>query len=442
MKYVIYIVVFMFSILFIGCERDDDTDYPFLKDAKLVVLEGNNQSGYLGDVLQEEIKIKVSSDDATKRFLLSCEVLNDKGHIIPEYYYPINNMYQPDINGEFCFSWSLGCNDAEQQVKITLYTDSLKSDYGNNYIYHKVPSDEIIISASGVKPRGWAKACGCGEDSYYTSKIVSYDDKTLFLVGRGLLYSVDGGINWDIPKDIPHHEDVSDMAFNSKGWAYIITDNHGIFYSENMKEWTAINNGFLDYRMPTAFYVDDEILLASFYFDGLYISKDNGNFWRKLLIGSDPNQFIARHPNGDLYFWDKWTSCYTSTDLGVTWKRVNIDYQYVSSEIEDFKIDKQGKLYIGSGDATISIIDPVTYQGDVHKYYEWNASSQYINNITVTDDDVLYVVNGHPRSGIYSKKNNWQYLDVGFSHDIMNYYLSSDGIRILISQDGIYYFSK
>lgn len=443
MKYIIsYLTVFIFSISFISCERDDEIDYTILEDAKLTIIEGADQSGYLGDYLNEEIKVKASSSDTAKRFFLTCDVIMGNGRIYPQDNYLMNNGCALGLNGEFSFSWSLGCNNAIQKVKITLYTDSVKQKYGNGYIYHKTPSDELIVSATAVKPKGWAKACVCGTDIDFFSRIVSYDNKTLYLVGRGLLYSVDGGINWDIPQDIPHYEDVFDIAFNSKGWAYIITNNYGVFYSKDMKEWTAINNGFLHYRMPTALYVDDEILLASFDFDGLYISRDNGKFWRKLLVGDSPNQLINRHPNGDLYFWDKWSSCYKSTDVGVTWKRLNIDYKYVNYEIEDFKIDPQGKLYIGSGDATIAILDPVTYQGDIHRYYEWNASSQHIDNINITNDDVTYLVKGHNKSGIYSKRNNWQYVDIGFSRDIMSYYLRSDNTYILVSTGGIYYFNK
>ena len=121
---------------------------------------------------------------------------------------------------------------------------------------------------------------------------------------------------------------------------------------------------------------------------------------------------------------------------------MNINYKYVHSEIEDFKIDKNGWLYIGSGDATISIIDPITYEGDVHRYYEWNAVYQTISNITITSEDVLYMVNGHPKKGIYSKKNNWQYLDLNFPYTISNYYLKPDNTYILFSEKGVFYFSE
>ena len=440
--FIIYIAVFIFSISLISCERDDEVKYTFLEDTKLSVVEGGGQSGYMGDYLNEEIRIKASSSNPAKRFFVTYEIIKGNGSIYPQNNYLMNNGYILGIDGEFFFSWSLGCNETDQKVKITLYTDSIRLSDGKNYIFHKIPADELIVSASAVKPKGWAKACVCGTDFDFFSKIVSYDNKTLYLVGRGLQYSVDGGINWDIPQDIPHYDDVSDMAFNSKGWAYIVTESHGIFYSKDMKKWIAINNGLLDYRFPSAFYVDDEILMASFYFDGLFISKDNGQFWRKLLVGDSPNQFISRHPNGDLYFWDKWSDCYQSTDVGATWTKLNIDDKYVRYEIEDFTIDRQGKLYIGSGDASIAILDPLTYQGDVHRYYQWNASSQHINNIKITDDDVTYLVNGHPKSGIYSKKNNWDYVDIGFSGIIMNYYLRSDNTYILVTTKGIYYFGK
>jgi|GEM_PF-2098841 len=446
MQYAKYIIYTFILITISSCSSDDDsweqdgTNNHLLKDAKIEIIEGNGQSGYLGDKLNNEIIIKASANIARK-YLLTYEVIKGEGTIIlGDYYDTISGMHIPDKKDEFRFSWNLGCNDIEQKVKITLYTDSIKSD-GDSYIYHKRPSYELIISASATKPKGWAKACGCEYIDNYYSKIVSFDNKTLYLVGRGILYSVDGGINWKKPEFIPNNEDVNNIAFNSKGWAYITTKN-GVSYSKNMRDWIPINNGFLDYRDPTSFYVDDEILLISFYFDGIYMSTNNGSFWRKLLVGDPPNQFISRHPNGDLYFWDKWTSCYRSSDLGQTWSRVNINYKYVHSEIEDFKIDKNGWLYIGSGDATISIIDPITYEGDVHRYYEWNAVYQTISNITITSEDVLYMVNGHPKKGIYSKKNNWQYLDLNFPYTISNYYLKPDNTYILFSEKGVFYFSE
>lgn len=449
MKPSIYILTLLSVIFLSSCSKNDDPQGgsgDFVNDAKLELVSGANQSGYFGSKLNNDIIVKVSSADTAKRFLLAYEIVKGNGTLVPQQYWSsVNGMIQLNKGGEFKFEWSLGCNTANQEIKVTVYTDSIKSGYGNSYIYHKRPSAELIISASAGKPTGWSRACGCENFDPYFSKIVSFENKPLFLVNRshgGLLFSEDGGINWQIPSNIPNHNDVSDMVFNSKGWAYITTKGHGVFYSKDMISWMAINNGFLDYRNPTAFYVDDEVLLTSFYFDGLYISTDNGNFWRKLLVGDSPNKFISRHPSGDLYFFDKWDRLYKSNDIGKSWIALNVNYQYANTPIADFTIDKNGMLYIGGDDATLAILDPTTLQGEVHKYYEWNGSSQHINNITVTDDDVLYVVNGHNQSGLYSKKSNWQLLDLGFSHRITNYYQISNNRYILMSREGFFYFSE
>ena len=60
-----------------------------------------------------------------------------------------------------------------------------------------------------------------------------------------------------------------------------------------------------------------------------------------------------------------------------------------------------GLLYIGSGDASLAILSPNTYMGDLHKYYQWNGSSQHIENIKFNGKDVYYLVSHTPNPGIY-----------------------------------------
>jgi len=233
--------------------------------------------------------------------------------------------------------------------------------------------------------------------------------------------------------------DISDTMSTSEAY----TKDDGIYYTEDYVTWNQINSGILDHRDPMTFFVEDTCLFISFYFDGLYRSTDNGLFWSKLLIdgkSDDRYVFINRHPNGDLYLFDKWDNFWHSTDNGDNWDRIPLDYKYTNYEVEDFIIDKEGTLYIGAGDATISILSSETYQGTIYTYYEWNSSSQHVEDIKILDDIVYYTVNGNPEPGIYSSQN-WHRLELGFDNQIYTYHLKTDGTFLIASYDGVYYYN-
>jgi hypothetical protein len=118
------------------------------------------------------------------------------------------------------------------------------------------------------------------------------------------------------------------------------------------------------------------------------------------------------------------------------------DYKYTGSELFDLNIDRNESIYLGGRDDTISVLDPLTYKGEVHRYYEYNGSSQEISNIQITNENVYYLVKGSPRSGVYSISNNWDLLNLGFSETIINYYLKSDNTFLLLSYDGLYNYYR
>ena len=120
--------------------------------------------------------------------------------------------------------------------------------------------------------------------------------------------------------------------------------------------------------------------------------------------GSQRYFFITRHPKGDLYLFNDWHNLMLSKNSGETWQYVPVYYQYIHYAVYDFKIDKNGTLYIGAGDASISILSPLTYEGNVFTYYEWNANHQIVNNIVFYNDDEFYLVNYNPKPGVFTKQ--------------------------------------
>lgn len=435
-------VILLILLLVSGCEKDDKDSIKTKTYGKVEIIKGDNQSGYFGELLTDSIIIKASSTNNNRIYLIKYELIQGNGVIM----HGINtagSQIMVDSTGILKLRWRLGCNNTIQKVRFLLYVDSTKG-YNGYVRFFKDPSASVTVNANGTKLGGWGRSCGCENLDYYQTKIISFDKSTHYLVSRGLYSSSDGGMNWNKVEGIPKWEDIVDAQFNSLGWLYVLTRNNGICFSKDMKQWDYINNGILDHRDPTAFLVEDSALFVSFYFDGPYKTTDNGKFWRKLIVGGNSQRFyfITRHPNGNIYLFDDWHTLWISIDYGKSWQKVNLSYKYVPYSEYDFKIDKNGIIYIGAGDATISIINSSTYQGESHTYYQWNGSSQEIENIQITDDNVYYLVRGNPRPGIYSKLNNWDLLSIGFSKTIYYYYLKSDNTFMLLSPDGMYYYNK
>ena len=439
-KMLLYLTIF----IIISCEKEETNPEKNRNYAKVEIIKGNNQTGYFGEILNDTIILKATSTDSHRIYMIKCEKIQGNG-IIEYYGYNIDDIQLSiDSAGILKLNWRLGCNNTVQKVKFYLFVDSIKNDYQNNgnCSYYNEPSDTITINSFASMPHGWCRSCGCFD--FFGSKILSFDNNTLYLVNYwGLYYSHDGGVNWDKVHGVPNWELIVDAQFNNIGWLYILTENNGICYSKDLKQWQYINSGTIDHHFPTAFLVEDSTLFVNYRYDGFYKTSNNGEFWEKLFVGSNSSylNFITRHPNGNIYLYDG-SDFWISNNSGYSWEKVNIDYKYIHNMVYDFKIDKDGYLYFGAEDAIISILDPITYQGEVYTFYEYNSSSQEVLNIQIVDNNVYFLVMGNPKPGIYSKLNNWSLLDIGFSKLIYNYYLKSNKTFLIISNDGLYYINQ
>jgi hypothetical protein len=352
---------------------------------------------------------------------------------------PGNIAYNTGYQGNMYLLWRLGCNSPAQTVKFYLYHAAIVNSLGQPTDGEK-PLDSVTVTATGQPPTGWGRSCGLDVNNTIPFKIITHDNSRLYAVNQGLYYSDDKGINWYPMSGVPNFTDVSDAGFNSKGWLYYVTGTHGVYYSQDLASWQPINNGILDYRTPTAFTVDDSVVFVSFYFDGPYMTDNNGQFWKKLVVGAGSQRFyfIRRHPNGNLLLFNDWSNLLVSANNGDNWSVVTLPSQYVPYSDYDLEINKDGTIYIGAGDATITAIAAGGYTGEIHSYYQYNASLQVINNIQFYKNDVYYLVNYNPAPGIYSKNNNWGMINLGFDKTIRYYYIQNDG-KFLLVADALYY---
>ena len=426
------ILILIFFILLIGCRKENTTDeiYNNPKDSLelyISIHHGNNQIGEYNKLLPDSLVVKITDKEGNSisKVPIRFEQKTGYGDISP-------GWVLTDSSGLAYTRWTLGCNSDFYEVNAFL-TDSISNKI-----------DSVLFSAKAIIQSGWGKACGIERSGPFESFFREHNGVIYFL-NYGKVYTTqNGGISWQELENLPTSSNIFDIQFNSKNWMYVATSYDGVYYTEDYKTWHKINNGFINHSDVTSFLVEDTCLFISFNFDGLYRSTDNGSFWRKLLINGKSNEeyvYINRHPNGQLYLFDKWDTFWNSIDNGDNWEYVKLDSRYVHSEIEDFIIDKNGTFYIGSGDATISILTADYYEGKTHRYYEWNSSSQFVGDIKIFNEIIYFTVNGHPKSGIYSSQK-WKRVELEFEKQIYDYHLKNDGTFLIATSDGVYYYNN
>ncbi|MEO6980120.1 MAG: hypothetical protein ABI113_17145 [Mucilaginibacter sp.] len=404
--YIVLTALIVTSLLLTGCKKESTKPIVSTSPkAGIKLIHGSGQSGVYGQDLTDSLVVQIlpPAGKNITQYAVSFNMLQGNGLV--EGFNPgsyINTTLGSD--GKIQVKWRLGCDNPTQKLTVYLYADSLIS-YGNTP--KGPPDDSLVVSASGSKPGGWGRACGCGSALTYTTKIATFDNHTLYMANNGLFSSTDGGINWYKVNGVPNWQSIMDVQFNSKGWMYVLTANNGVYYSQDAKSWTPINNGILDLRTPTAFTVTDDLLFVSFYFDGPYITSNNGGFWQKVLAGFNSQRFyLIRHrPNGPIYLFNDWNDLLTSNDGGTTWQKMPVSSPMVNYAAYDLEIGPDGLLYIGSDDATIATFSPMTMQGTYKSFYQYNSSNQPTNNINFYNGDVYFLLNSNPQPGIYSMKN-------------------------------------
>lgn len=435
------IIVFLVIAGFFGsCKKDNGSGHS-AHGASLTLLGGNNQSGIYGELLSDSIRLKLTITDSSYPYALKYVIVQGNGKLENLDYNSSGYIpYYAGNQGNIDLQWRLGCNSAAQTIKFYIYHAAIVNSLGQPSDGEQ-PLDSVTVKATGQPPAGWGRSCGFDVDDIFSFKVFTYDNSRLYAVAKGLFYSDDKGINWYPMANVPNFSDVADAGFNSKGWLYYVTGSHGVYYSQDLANWQNISSGILDDRTPTAFTVDDSVIFVSFYFDGPYRTNNNGQFWQKMVVGNGSQRFylIRRHPNGNLYLFNDFNNLLVSADNGADWSSAGLAYQYAPNLDYDLEIGADGLLYIGADNATISAVSPSTYTGVVHSYYQWNGSSQAVNNIRFYNGDVYYLVNSTPAPGIYRKSLNWGGpIDLGFDQAIRYYYIRNDGNFLLVA-DALYY---
>ena len=417
-----------------GCKKNNLVP---VKEKNISIISGNNQSGSFNVPLSDSLVVLVTDalGNPLPREKVNHKSLYEKvGGSVRS---PIETGSFTDSDGILSLSWKVYCYEPDQTLILYVGDSSLHI------------TDSVIFKAQVGTPVGWAESCGIKEicQGYDEMTLRSFGDILYAPCKNNVYRSPNGGQDWEKIMTIPelmYYSSIFDIQFSREGWAYLVTTESGIHFSKDQISWENIGqiNGHYKGNILSDFLQEDNFLFASYWEEGLKRSSNNGKSWENLSIHpSDTNiyKFINRHPNGDLYLFDQENTLWKSKDNGDSWATMVLDEKYVNSRVEDFMIGENGMLYIGANNASLSILSPDTYQGDLYQFQDPNNENQYVNNIQMIDGTVYFNVVGNATPGIYSSQN-WERFDLGFEKPINSYFLKDDGSFLLRSDFGVFHF--
>jgi len=209
-------------------------------------------------------------------------------------------------------------------------------------------------------------------------RVLAIDPATNYLYAGGYSVGVssDSGATWiSANNGITGYTQA--MAF-SGGSVFACTNLHGVFRSDNNGGlWTPVNNGLTDlycylYSLVT---IGDNIFVVTG--DGLFLSDNSGDSWTLIepeawaieaigntLFAATKNGLFSSTDNGNtwvlsfstphdklfagetnLYVVDYWDGIDVSTDLGNTWNKLNLNVEFLGSEIHTL-LNKGDNIYV------------------------------------------------------------------------------------------------
>ncbi len=434
----IILVIVLATVFFEGCRKTNDPQT--YEKPEFIVAGGDHQTGYFGALLPDSIVIQLvpHSSIPYSEYRIMFRTVQGNGvivHVDQEFPDPYSTA-RLDSQWKLKVPWSLGCDRIDQAARFYLFMR------GSVNAGMKGALDSVTITATAMKPSGWARSCG---PQFFYSNLHSVLFRScrekVYMLNHGMIFSsADGGINWQTLEGYTGSSRVVDFQFNSSGM-FILNESEGMSFSADLKTWHLINNGIQRKYIPTALLVEDSVIYLNYDESGLWRSRDNGQSWKSVQVDWRPSLLIRRHPNGPIYLFDDWPALYQLDSNGEAWWRFIINPIYLKGKPHDLAIDPAGNLVIGSDQALISILTPGSLTGETHSFYQSNTSDQYVDNIQFRNGMTYCMVNGNDSAGIYSSENNWARVRLDFPRPVLGFFLFPDGTYLLPSDNGIYYYS-
>ena len=219
---------------------------------------------------------------------------------------------------------------------------------------------------------------------------INFKDNDILLGTKGqILYSKDGGSNWDIYLNVlkGYVENVVRKIVRIDSVLFMYTRINGIFRSfDNGENWETCNNGFNCSTMnDIAFSKDGKIVyLAS---KGLYKSTDYGDTWELIGFGGEFVHTVFVNSLGHIFYTSGIEEgLMRSTDEGKTWVKVFEVYDY----LYEFCENSNGDLFatsLGFSYFYRSFDNGETWEGNWIEPYP-NAGGKYI---ALNSEEIIFI---------------------------------------------------
>ncbi len=208
---------------------------------------------------------------------------------------------------------------------------SINSDLPNKNIYKLALDDSTIyagmwmsgdIYKSSNLGKNWKKSTN-GLTSSWINDIIVYKSKVFTATRTGIYESSDRGDSWSLADS-----NLKTWSFNDftiSGTNIIASSEHGIYKSiDDGENWICMDSTMTDSSQVVALAADDNRIFASTFYNGLFLSTDNGEYWTSRNIGLPKAYIICLAIiNNNIFAGTYGSGVYLSTNNGESWLPAN-----------------------------------------------------------------------------------------------------------------------
>jgi len=197
---------------------------------------------------------------------------------------------------------------------------------------------------------------------------ILFDQSNTMYVGTGygdetpgwIQISSDGGQSWRTVSAL-HAVSVRSLSMNSQ-FVFAATGK-GIFRSSDGFTWNRTNNGLTDTLTSSVLSVDNRVVLAGTYRNGIFRSSDNGNTWTPFSFEEKRVLSLATNSQGRIiaaYVLTPAERVYVSSNAGASW--VADTSGLTDRTVWTVHVSPNGFVYVGTQNGVFRTTNPLVAQ--------------------------------------------------------------------------------